>query len=480
MSEQKLFEVFVNKMQFDPSDYLLLSSEAELSNFQKKMIEDATSIMKENIVGDVKSFGGKLKENEEKFKEFEKKAEEEIENEEYSDIKKDLKDYVKKLKELIDKTCVAFIPVKQMPWVNVIFRTIPRIVFDKKIQLLDNAISYYGEIKCVIARPTIFGKIKDEKPLFAPVMGSLDLGGYKIDDSEKGSKSEITSYITAVIKSLDSSVTKSHLAKYATSFQRHGDPICDFLMKDGELMSAMENLTTGIESNRLSSDMSISSIAIPFPPEKTSLTLVTDEGEDISRFSKCFEAFLKFSAECCRIPTINREASTQPPQPTGSGAPQQSGAVRTPGGQELKTWTAEDLAAEAQKRMSAQPDMPVWSEEELNKVSAERGTGLPEGMEFWDEESLAELSRKRQGGLDIPEWEDDKSLSECVKCGYALRAGWTRCPVCETPVGTKPESESESVEHQDQEIVERSSEENSKELEPKSPDSTSEEKEEQS
>ena len=477
MSEHKLFEVFVNKMRFEPNDYMIPSTEAELSNFQKKMIEDATSIMKDNIVGDIKSFGGNLKENEEKFKVFEKKADEELENEDYKDIKKELKEYIKKLKQIIDKTCVAFIPVKQMPWVNLVFRTIPRIVFNKKIQLLDNAIAYYGEIKCVIARPTIFGKIKDEKPLFAPIMGSLDLGGYKIDDSEKGSKSEIFPYISAVIKSLDSSITKSHLAKYASSFQRHGDPICDFLMKDGELMNVMENLTTSIESNRLSSDMAINGIAVPFPSEKISLTLVSDEGEEDNRFSKCFEAFLKFSAECCRIPSIARETSTQPPQPSGPRTSQQPGAIRTPGGQELKTWTAEDLAAEAQKRMSSQPDMPVWSEEDLNKFIAERGTGLPEGMEVWNEESLAELSRKRQGGLDIPEWEADKSLGECAKCGYALRAGWTRCPVCETPVGAKPESE--SVEQQDQETVEGSSEKSGKETEPKSSDSSSEKKKEQ-
>ena len=76
MSEQKLFEVFVNKIQFEFSDFLVPSAEAELSNFQKKMIEDAIFIMKDNIVGDIKSFGGNLKKNEEKFNELDKKADE--------------------------------------------------------------------------------------------------------------------------------------------------------------------------------------------------------------------------------------------------------------------------------------------------------------------------------------------------------------------------------------------------------------------
>jgi hypothetical protein len=83
--------------------------------------------------------------------------------------------------------------------------------------------------------------------------------------------------------------------------------------------------------------------------------------------------------------------------------------------------------------------MPEWSEEELSKFTAGRRTGLPEGMEVWTEEDLHELARKRQGGLDIPEWEPDKEMGECTKCGYALRSGWSRCPVCETPVGVKSE-----------------------------------------
>ncbi|MHA2088828.1 MAG: hypothetical protein ACW972_11155, partial [Promethearchaeota archaeon] len=135
MSEQKLFQVFVNKLEFNPDDYLVPSEEQELTNFQKQMIDNATAILKENIVGSLKSFGGSIKANEEKFKELEKRAAEELENEQYEDIKKELKSYVKKLRDLIEKICVVIIPVKEMPWVDVLFRTVPRIIFDKKIEL---------------------------------------------------------------------------------------------------------------------------------------------------------------------------------------------------------------------------------------------------------------------------------------------------------------------------------------------------------
>jgi len=434
LSEQKLFQVFVNKLEFDPIDYLVSSKEHELTDYQKKIIESATSIMKDNIVGEITSFGGNLKVNEDKFKELEKRANEEIKNEEYEDIRKELKSYVKNLRDLIEKSCVAVIPVKEMPWVDVIFRTIPRLIFDKKVKLWDDSIAYYGEIKCVISRPTIFGKMKGEKPLFAPIMGAIDLGGFKLDESEKGPKSQNHSYIIAIINSFDSTITRNHLAKYHEAYQRHGDPICDFLMKDNELMNSMEKVTSGIESDRISSDIAVYSIAIPQVAYKTSLLIVTDEGKDPNKYSRCFEAFLKFSAECCNVPT-------QQPQAAVQAGPQQTGAVRTPGGQELKTWTAEELAEETQKRMASQPDMSVWTEDELSKFATERGTGLPEGMEVWSEEELQELARKRQGGLDIPEWKIDESMKECVKCGYSLRPGWSRCPVCETPVSAEVESE---------------------------------------
>jgi hypothetical protein len=440
LSEQKLFQVFKNKLEFDPNDYLVSSEEQELSSFQKKMIDNATAILKENIIGGLKSFGGNLKANEEKFKELEKRAAEELESEQYEDVKKELKSYVKKLKELIDKTCIAIIPVKEMPWVDVLFRSVPRIVFDKKIELLDNGIAYYGETKCVISRPTIFGKISGEKPLFAPVMGAVDLGDYKLDETEKAPKSQIHSYISAIINSFDSTMTRNHLAKFHEGFQRHGDPICDFLMKDVELVSSMGEVASSIESGRLSSDIAVYSIAVPQTSDKTTLLIVVDEGEEKNQFTRCFEALLRFSAESCNVPQLQPQSQPQAP---AQAVPQQPGAIRTPGGQELKVWSAEELASEAQKRMQSQPSMPEWSEEELSKFATERGTGLPEGMEVWTEDDLQELARKRQGGLDIPEWEPDKEMNECAKCGYALRPGWSRCPVCETPVGSKPESQPE-------------------------------------
>jgi hypothetical protein len=471
MSVDKLFTIFENAIleKFDIAEFLDIG---EFNDFQKKSIEDATFILKDNIVGEVKKIGGNLSKNKAKFEEFTKKAEEELKDEKYKDSKKDLKDllkeYTKALKSLIEKTCVAIIPVKEMPWADIVFRSVPRIVVDKKkAKLLDNAIAYYGEIKCVVPRPIIYGKMKEDKPLFAPIQGNLDLGGFKLsEEQEKAKKSQIYPYISVIIESLDAITTKSHLAKYHEGFQRHGDPACDFLMKDDELIGAMEKIASGLESKRLSSDIAICGIAIPLGADNASLILVIDEGKesDSGRFTNCFGGTIRFSAACCEVPSARRDFGqtaqqaqqmTQAAQagqpsgpgvgalvaPSGQGPAQPGGAVRTPGGQEIKVWTQEELANEAQKRGTGgvPPGMETWDEDALAKVAAERGSGIPEGMEVWTEDDLADLAKQRQGGgLNIPEWKDDGSVLECSKCGYGLRKGWTECPICGTPVGAKP------------------------------------------
>ena len=45
---KKLFQVFINKLEFDPAEYLVSTEEHELSNAQKEIIENATTIIKDN------------------------------------------------------------------------------------------------------------------------------------------------------------------------------------------------------------------------------------------------------------------------------------------------------------------------------------------------------------------------------------------------------------------------------------------------
>ncbi len=445
MSESKLFNMFISNIEFNIEEFLI----KELTDMQKEIIDEASFIFKDNIVGDLTTFGGNIKKNEEKFDEFSKNAEEEMEKDQYKEIKKELKEFLKMLPEMIIKTCYAIIPVKELPWENVIFRTKPQIIFDEKIKLVDNVISYYGLTNCYLGRTTIYGKINGQEPLFAPFTGNLDLGGLRLEEFKEESNSFI--YVDNIINSLDAAITKSQLAKYHEQFSRHGDPVADFLMKREELIEVMSRLTTSLESGRAKSDIALSSIALPIPSKNKTLTIVIEESSENDKYTKCFEAFLKFSAACCEIPSISSAGSQQETQ---------SGQIRTPGGQELKEWTAEELAQEAQKRLSTRPEMPVWTEEELSEFVSERGTGIPEGMEVWTEEDLQELAKKRSGGgLNIPEWEDQE-FPECKNCGYSLRPGWEKCPICETPV-EEDDNEASNSQEKSEELEEETSEEES-------------------
>ncbi|MFX1237128.1 MAG: hypothetical protein ACFE8P_05340, partial [Promethearchaeota archaeon] len=407
----------------------------EFPEYMKNSIEKAIFIMKQNIIGDIKVFGGSVNKNKEKFDELTAKIKKEAENENFNPIKKELKDIAKKFKDLIEKSCGAVIPIKELPWKDVVFYTVPRLVLDKKIQVLDNSIAYCGEIDCLVSKTAVFGKMKDEKPLFAPLIGELDLEGYKLESTEKKPKSQIYSYILAIIKSFDGSSARNQVAKYHESYQRHGEPICDFLMKNNDTMEAMIKLDSGLESKRINSEIAICAIALPQAKDNLSLMIVVEESnQPTGKYSKCFEALLKFSAACCEAPSTNKGgALLQGASPSGQGG------IRTPGGQQLSSWTAEDLAKEAQKRgTSIPPGMEKWTEDELIKESQQRSSGLPEGMEYWKEEDLIELAKKRQGGaLDIPEWKPDPGMKECLNCGYSLRKGWDECPVCGTPIGQK-------------------------------------------
>ncbi|MFW9951775.1 MAG: hypothetical protein ACFFKA_16790, partial [Candidatus Thorarchaeota archaeon] len=330
MSETKLFDIFVNGLNFNINDYLV----DELTEYQEEVIENATFIMKDNIVEEVKAFGGSVKKNDERFNEMISNAERELEKEQYKEIKKDLKEYLKKLSEMIIKTCVAIIPIKELPWIDVIFRTMPNLTYDGKVHLVDNEIAYYGEVKYFTGRTIVYGRIKDEAPLFAPLTGDLDLGGFKTDDLQSTPKSHNFQYVNAILNSFNSPLTKNQVAKYHENFQRHGDPICDFLNKDSELMGSMEKLTISEKS-----DIDIFSIILPIASEKQSLVIVKNDSNEDSRYEVCFEALLKLSAASCNVPSLPSDGITA----IGQEQSQDSVTVRTPGGQELKVWTSEEL-----------------------------------------------------------------------------------------------------------------------------------------
>jgi hypothetical protein len=448
MSLQEKFKKLIDRSKFQILDYIFPFSEDELSKFQQNILEQATSILEANRVGEIQYFGGDLEKDRESFREVEEGLRKELEKQDYDanrkELEKLLEKYLKTLKKVIQRTCYAIVPVRDMPWEQVLFRTVPKIEIEgKKIELIENIISYYGEIDKVLTKEIIYGKMKNEKPLFAPVIGDVDLDFEMEEGEQKGKKSFNYAYINAVIDSLEKSSLKSHLARYHEEYERRGEPICDFLMNNSGLMSSMKKLISGIDSGRLDAEMAICGIVLPQKLNNSTLILVTSEGNESDKFENCFEAVFRLSAACFDAP------ATQPSSGQGEGlnqipqqqTPQQGGTVQTPGGQDLNVWTPEELAEQRQSRQGNVPeDMEVWSTEELAEQAKSRESNLPEGMEMWDEEELKELAKKRQGGIDMPEWEPDEEMKECTNCGYSLREGWAECPICGTPAGGEDKS----------------------------------------
>lgn len=423
----------------------------KLNEYQVKILEKASEILKLNTVGEIMKLGGNVEKNEDKLKEITQKFETELKKEKYGDQKKELKNflksYMKLLRQKISRTCMGKIPVKEMPIIDVHFSTLPYISLqDQKPQLFDDIIFYAGEIQCSLPRGIIYGRIKSVEPLFAPVMDNIEELTSGKEHPEQDAQYDLHSYLEQIANKLDSIEFKGFLLNFHENFERRGDPLCDYLNKNEDLLHSMNKLTTSTETHRKESDIAINAVIIPQSSRNKAMVLVTNESSEENRFEDCFEGLLKFSAICCQaVNNLNLDSQKEESSTIASQVVSDDNNVaRTPGGQEINVWTQEELIEEASKRHENDPSsgMDVWTEEELSELSKQRGTGIPEDMEVWDKEALRKLAEERKkGGLNIPKWKQDETLKECSQCGYALQANWKICPICKKPVNeTNPDS----------------------------------------
>src|SRR4030042_2055512 len=164
----------------------------ELTPDQSKIIDGVKKILEGNLVGDVKVFGGKINEGE--VTQLQEKIKKELEGPDFKDIGKKMEKVVENwldvCKKAIAKTCVAFFPVKDMPFANVTFLSAPMVMEDKKgkmeFEIVEESIVFCAEIACVVNRCVLYAKVSKDKPLFAPLIGEIDLGGFTLDPNQKG------------------------------------------------------------------------------------------------------------------------------------------------------------------------------------------------------------------------------------------------------------------------------------------------------
>jgi len=464
---EKLFENLTENLNIDPTKHMIFN---QLTPDQEKIYNNAMEILKNNLNGDPKKFGGKL--NEEEFKKVEEEVLKRLDNDIFKEHKKDLEKLAKRWLELkrneLNSYIFAIFPVKEMPFPSASFITVPRIVWPKgkldKMSLDTNGIAYAGEIKALITRTTLFGKPSKNKPLFAPHIGPLDMAAYKLTPEEKGPKNENMRFVYEVINSLERRSTQNQVMRYDDQYERHGEPICDFLIKDEDLVKTLSKLTSAIDSKRQSSGSAIPAIALIV--QDTTLVLTTDESNSSKKFEICFEALLKFAAACYETPGVKKagaiqaeaEAMTQvaqsvtpPSMGIGAMVPTNVGSTPVgiaPGIPQLPVWTEEELAEEAKKSGLPPVDLPVWTEEELEEEAKKRtDINLP----MWTEEELEKEKERRHGAFNIPEWKPDENTIDCPKCGYTCRPEWKLCPICNTQIPELSQQQNQQPTLQDEE-----------------------------
>jgi hypothetical protein len=446
MSEQmeKMFEKLISGLDLNPEKYLV---EKEVTPDQDKIIKIATEIFQENIEGEITKYGGKL--NEVEFKKIEAEITKRLENPIFKTFAKDLDKISKKWIELKKEELKSYIfvsaSVKEMPFPTISFMTVPRITWEggkvEKMQLNKNGIAYVGEIQAIVTRTVLYGKIAKKDPLFAPHIGQLDLADYKPDADDKKPKAENFRFILEIMSSMERKTTQNQVVRYDDQYERHGEPICDFLMKDEELKKALAKLTSGIDSKRQVSNAGIPAIVLPMI--STSLVIAEDESSNSKKYEIAFESLIKLGAASYETPNVKKGAilaqaeaaamtqNAMAHHPPGQGIQSMVPQGPPPGQPQLPVWTEEELEADAKARgVGPEANLPVWTEEELEADAKTRGIGPELNLPEWTEEELEKESARRQGAFNIPEWVEDNNMPVCPACGYVCRPGWPTCPVC--------------------------------------------------
>lgn len=451
MTEQveKMFEKLLSALEIDFGKF----HKEELNSNQEKIKKQVEEILGENIEEELKAMGGKLDVDE--FNLLEEKFQKQLENPIFKPYEADLKKLIEKWllnkKNEFEHHLFLVYKVKDFPFPTVTFLTIPDIVWEKgradRMKLNTDKIAFCGEIEAISTRTVLYAKIAKSDPLFAPHIGALDLAGYKPDASDQTPKSQNIRFIKEILASMERKSTQNQVDRYDSQYERHGEPICDFFMQNDDLKKTMKKLTSAIDSKRQNSSAAVCGIILPLIT--TTMAITTDEssGMNTKKLETCFEGLLKFAATTYQSPNVKKAGDIQTPS---TGLTPQAPAPSS--GPQLQTWTVEGLQAEAAKRAAqTQPNLPVWSEEDLIKETAGRtGVNLP----TWTEEELdQERNRKMGTGMNVPDWKPDDGLVNCPKCEYTCKPEWGTCPMCDTPLNAESPSEDTAEETPEEETT---------------------------
>ncbi len=395
--------------------------DGEIGKLQKE-VDVFKNLIVNNIVGDIKTWAGSF--DEEAFK----KAKDEIpaalkklqmEGKE-KEIKSFFDSYVKVIRKFLENHIVIRADVKTMPFKEVFMVKVPKVYgTDKSLECNEKPVGFVTELPYQVERTTAYGELKDQKPLFAPIIGNFDISWKVPEPKPSGSYIGDFSLQLAMFDAMEKQTTVNSIWRYQ-NYGRKGEPICDKLMANEDLMLTMERIHSEVDSKSFNANASVCGLLFAIDG-RTIVAVIDFNGVQ----KDAFEALFKLCAYVEEVPRV------APPM-MAAGAGGAPGVV--PGGAPgmtvgLPTWTEEELASQAQFAPS-QPNMPAWTEAELESRPDKYVGGDGANLPVWTEEELAQLSKDSTSqSLNLPEWQDD-GLVSCPKCGYACQASWDECPMC--------------------------------------------------
>ncbi|MHA1791005.1 MAG: hypothetical protein ACTSVI_00075 [Promethearchaeota archaeon] len=383
-------------------------------------------LLANNLVGEIKIWGAVY--DEEKFKDAKEKLPEVIKKLQLESKEKEIKQYFESFAKIMKKFCethiIALAEVKTMPFKRVYMHKLPKTFETVKgtLEINDKPVGYIAELPYQVERSTAYGEMKNEKPLFAPVIGNLDLNWTPpTNKPQPGVKDYIEDFSlqSNIFQSFDKQTTRNSIWRYQ-NYGRKGEPICDKLMANEDLMISMERITSEVDSKDFKANASVCGLV--YAIDGRSIVGIVDY-DGIHK--NAFEALFKLSAYLedaprAKAPSIAGMGTTMVASP---GMPSQPA---------LPTWTEEELASRADKFLGAPAlNMPVWTEEELAS-RADKFVGNDVNLPVWTEEELEKMRQSSGPSLNLPEWKDDPEMISCPKCGYSCHPSWDECPICNT------------------------------------------------
>lgn len=401
---------------------------------QQKDIQIFKDLLESNIVGELKVWGGNF--DEEQWKQARAKLPEIIKKLQLEAKEKEIKayfeSYAKVMRKFLDVHCLARAEVAKLPFKSVYMQKIPKIdQTDKGMEINEKPVGFIVELPYQVERSCAYGEMKEKKPLFAPIIGALDMTWNPPAQKPASDEKEYIQDIAlqaAMFEAMDKQTTVNSVYRYE-QYGRKGEPICDKLMENQDLLVSLERVASEIRLKDFKGTASVCCIFYGVDG-RTIVAIVDYEGIQ----KNAFEAIFKLSAYLEDVPRVAGAPAGMMAAGAPGGAP---GMVTAGGGQPaLPTWTEEELAAQPQFAASAGPQLPMWTEEELES-RADKYTGGGVNLPVWTEEELSELSKSGGAqGLNLPEWQED-GMGACPKCGYAVQPDWDECPICNAKIDKK-------------------------------------------